>query len=64
MTSYDAKISSLAETAALLATLNEDYAERDRILEDFYPSELRKFVQQLEGLAERGEEILGEKSAR
>lgn len=64
MTSYDDKISSLAETSALLAQLNGDVAERDRILEDSFPSELHDLIDHLEELASRAEDILREKSAR
>lgn len=36
-----------AETAALVAQMNEDFAERDRILEDSLPTELDTFIDQL-----------------
>jgi hypothetical protein len=53
-----------AQMTALLAQMDEDFGERDRILEDFFPTELDRFIDQLEMLRDAAKDALRMKGAR
>ena len=53
-----------AETSALVAQMDEDFAKRDDLLDDFHPGELRTFIEQLSMLHDAAEDALRRKSAR
>jgi hypothetical protein len=53
-----------AGTAALVDQMNKDFRERDDRLDDFYPSELEAFIDNLDSLREAALDALRRKSAR